>query len=293
MLDAYDRYPSAVFLSGDLGFMALERVIEKYGARFINAGVAEQNMISVAAGLAYEGFVPWVYSIAPFAILRPYEQIRNDVCLHNLPVKIVGNGGGFGYGIMGATHHTLEDVGVMRVLPNMKVYVPLTSLDVADAVHAMAVDPSPNYLRLNLPVKFEWQLPRFQQWRKIKDGKSAVMISTGPIVGNMLEMKDAGEFEIWSVGVLPVYSFPAELRASVLEKRKVITLEEHRGQCGLNETIAHLILQHVHRAISFDALFVEGYVSGKYGSQRWHQEENGLAGERLAARLRAFLESSV
>src|SRR5512132_1728928 len=108
----YEKRPDFVFVSGDLGYMALEKVIETYGERFINVGVSEQNMISVAAGLAYEGFIPWVYSIAPFAILRPYEQIRNDVCLHNLPVKIVGNGGGYGYGIMGATHHTLEDIAV-------------------------------------------------------------------------------------------------------------------------------------------------------------------------------------
>jgi transketolase len=283
-----------VFMSGDLGYMALERVIEKFGQYFINAGVAEQNMISAAAGLAYEGFVPWVYSIAPFALLRPYEQIRNDVCLHNLPVKIVGNGGGFGYGIMGATHHTLEDIAVMRVLPNMKVYVPVTSTDVSEAVHVMAVDPSPNYLRLNLPVKFDSTFAPFQQWRKIKDGKSAVLISTGPIVGNVLETKDPGlfdEFEIWSVGILPVTGLPETLRSSVIEKGKVVTLEEHRGQCGLNETIAQLLLVNVHRAIAFDALYVQGYVSGKYGSQRWHQEENGLAGESLRTKLRTFLTS--
>lgn len=294
MVEAYDRYPHSVFLSGDLGFMALERVMEKYGERFINAGVAEQNMISVAAGLAYEGFVPWVYSIAPFAILRPYEQIRNDVCLHNLPVKIVGNGGGFGYGIMGATHHTLEDIAVMRALPNMRVYVPLTSTDVAEAVHAMAADPSPNYLRLNLPVKFDFALAEFQPWRKIKAGKSAVMISTGPVVGNMLGLEDSelfDAFEIWSVGVLPIHELPAELLAAVRAKRNVITLEEHRGQCGLNETIARLLLQNVDRVIKFDALYAYGYGSGKYGSQRWHQEENGLAGEPLKLRLRKFLQS--
>ena len=117
----YETIRNQVFLTGDLGFMALETVREKFGKYFINAGVAEQNMISVAAGLAAEGFIPWVYSISPFATLRPYEQLRNDVCHHNLPVKIVGNGGGYGYGIMGATHHTLEDIGAMRLLPGMKV----------------------------------------------------------------------------------------------------------------------------------------------------------------------------
>jgi transketolase len=106
-----------VFLTGDLGFMALEGVKDVLGERFINAGVAEQNMASMAASLAYEGFIPIIYSISPFITLRPYEQLRNDICLHNLPVKVVANGGGYGYGIMGATHHNIEDIGSMRLLP--------------------------------------------------------------------------------------------------------------------------------------------------------------------------------
>ena len=101
--------PDFVFLTGDLGYSAIEPLRDAMGSRFVNAGVAEQNMISVAAGLARSGLKPWVYSIAPFAYARPFEQIRNDVCLHDLPVTIVGNGGGYGYGVMGATHHALED----------------------------------------------------------------------------------------------------------------------------------------------------------------------------------------
>src|SRR5665213_3311855 len=87
---------SVIFLTGDLGFKALESLRDRMGRRFINAGVAEQNMISVAAGLARAGLRPWTYSIAPFIFARPFEQIRNDVCLHDLPVRMVGNGGGYG-----------------------------------------------------------------------------------------------------------------------------------------------------------------------------------------------------
>src|SRR5690242_17673469 len=100
-------------LTGDLGYQALEGVREKLKDRFINAGVSEQNMVSVAAALASEGLEPLCYSIAPFAVFRPAEQIRLDVCLHGLGVKIVGNGGGYGYGIMGSTHHAIEDVAVL------------------------------------------------------------------------------------------------------------------------------------------------------------------------------------
>jgi transketolase len=116
--------PQFIFLTGDLGFNALEPLREAMGTRFINAGVAEQNMVSVAAGLAMSGLRPWVYSIAPFIYGRPFEQIRNDVCLHDLPVALVGNGGGYAYGVMGSTHHALEDYGVLLTLPNLRVYVP-------------------------------------------------------------------------------------------------------------------------------------------------------------------------
>ncbi len=102
-----------VFLTGDLGFMALEPLRDRLGDRFINCGVAEQNMVTVAAGLAKEGFDVWVYSIAPFCYARALEQIRNDVCLHGLPVRVLGNGGGYGYGVMGPTHHALEDYGIL------------------------------------------------------------------------------------------------------------------------------------------------------------------------------------
>src|SRR5688572_13952774 len=105
IINNFDSVPNQVFITGDLGYMALEKIQALFNKYFINAGIAEQNMISVAAALAYENFIPWVYSISPFCTLRPYEQIRVDVCLHNLPVKIVGNGGGYGYGIMGVTHH--------------------------------------------------------------------------------------------------------------------------------------------------------------------------------------------
>src|SRR5437763_3204983 len=140
--------PDFTFLTGDLGFKALEPLRDAAGERFINAGVAEQNMVSVAAGLAKAGLKPWVYSIAPFVYVRPYEQIRNDVCLHKLPVKLVGNGGGYGYGVMGSTHHALEDYGALLCLPNMHVFVPAFSADVPAIVGKLLDFPYPAYFRL-------------------------------------------------------------------------------------------------------------------------------------------------
>src|SRR5262245_66613485 len=119
-----DRDSRILLLTGDLGYMALEPFAEKFPSRFFNVGVAEQNMIGLATGLAEAGFLPFVYSIVTFAALRPYEFIRNGPVLHRLPVRVVGVGGGFEYGTAGPTHHGIEDVGVMRLQPGLPVVAP-------------------------------------------------------------------------------------------------------------------------------------------------------------------------
>jgi transketolase len=292
MIALFQKRRDLVFITGDLGYMALEDVAETYGERFINAGIAEQNAVSLAAGLAREGHLPWVYSAAPFVVLRPYEQIRNDLCLHGLPVKLVGNGGGYGFGIMGATHHALEDVGAMRVLPNMRIYVPLTAADVDQVVRMMAEDPLPNYLRLNTAAPIPAELPNFAPWRRIKRGRTCIVIGMGPVVGNLHGIGDQAlldDIEIWSVGTLPVDDMPADLTASIREKRRVVTIEEHYGACGLGEALSHLLLTHAVFPQSFTSLHAVGYPSGRYGSQRWHQEENGLAGQALVSHLKKVI----
>lgn len=242
MINAFDKNDNLVFITGDLGYMALEKVQEKFGEKFINAGVAEQNMVTVAAALAHEGFIPWTYSISPFVTLRPYEQIRNDVCLHNLPVKIVGNGGGYGYGIMGATHHNIEDIGAMRILPNMKVYVPFTTTDVEQAVEQMIADKSPNYLRLNMGAKINHPVDPFAQWRKIKDGTKGVVVGTGPVTENILNSELADDLEVWVLSIFPITELPVELISSLNATQKLITIEEHNGECGLRETLSYHLM---------------------------------------------------
>jgi transketolase len=140
--------PRAVFITGDLGFNSFERLRERLGRRFLNAGVAEQNMIGVSAGMALRDLRPWVYSITPFITFRCLEQIRNDLCLHNLPVRIVGNGAGYSYGVLGATHHALEDIAVLKALPNMTLFLPCSGNQVAACVHAADKCQGPAYLRL-------------------------------------------------------------------------------------------------------------------------------------------------
>jgi transketolase len=292
MLALFEKRQDLVFITGDLGYMALEGVAARFGERFLNAGVAEQNAVSLAAGLAREGHLPWIYSMAVFTVLRPYEQIRHNLCLHRLPVKLVGNGGGYGYGIMGATHHALEDLGAMRALPNLRIYVPLVARDVEEVVNRMADDPLPNYLRLNTSAEIPGPVPAFSPWRRLKRGHRAVIVGTGPVLQGLYEMPANGvfdELEIWAVGTFPLEPLPAELVQSIREKRRVISIEEHYRACGLGEALSHLLLTSGTAPESFTSLHAAGYPSGRYGSQRFHQEESGLAGDALAARLSEIL----
>ena len=137
-----------VLLTGDLGFMALEPFAERFPGRFFNVGVAEQNMVGMATGLAEAGFVPFVWSIATFATLRPYEFIRNGPVAQRLPVRVIGVGGGFDYGPNGLSHFALEDIAVLRAQPGMTVLVPADGDQTRAAVRALPDIAGPAYVRV-------------------------------------------------------------------------------------------------------------------------------------------------
>ena len=140
--------PRITFITGDLGYGVVEKFMEQLPDQFLNAGVAEANMTSVAAGMALSGRIVFTYSIANFPTLRCLEQVRNDVCYHDANVKVVSIGGGFAYGAMGATHHAVEDLAVMRALPNMTVVAPGDPIEARAATRALVAMPGPGYLRL-------------------------------------------------------------------------------------------------------------------------------------------------
>src|SRR3989338_8112014 len=139
---------NVMLLTGDLGYSVFESFAAEMPSQFLNCGVAEQNMMGVAAGLAKAGKKPFVYSIIPFVTLRCLEQIRNDFCYHLLGVTIVGVGAGYSYGALGATHHAIEDLAITRAIPDLTVVAPGDPMEVSAAVYALASHPKPAYLRL-------------------------------------------------------------------------------------------------------------------------------------------------
>ena len=174
-----------VLLTGDLGYMALEPFRDRFPARFFNVGVAEQNMIGVATGLAEAGFLPYAYSIATFAALRPFEFIRNGPVLHHLPVRIVGMGMGYNYGHAGPSHHALEDIAVLRTLPGLNVVIPADSKQASSAIEQTCSVAGPIYYSLSKDDKAvvpglggRFGLGRIQT---IREGPDLAIVSMGSI----------------------------------------------------------------------------------------------------------------
>lgn len=292
LVSASARRPDFVFLTGDLGYRALEPLQAAMGERFINAGVAEQNMVSVGAGLARNGLRPWVYSIAPFAYARPYEQIRNDVCLHGLPVVVVGNGGGYGYGVMGATHHALEDYGALLCLPRMRAYVPAFDEDLRAQVDRLFDVDHPAYLRLGLSeLPKGREAPAYAPWRRLTEGGGWVVLVAGTLAGGIWEaalaLEGPARPTLWLVAELPVAELPEAFLADLARSRRLLVVEEHVAQGGLARMVAEKLLTGGLAPDRFEARAALGYLSGRYGSQKFHRRECGLDPASVARFLAA------
>jgi len=275
-----------VFLTGDLGFAALEPLRDALGSRFINAGVAEQNMVSVAAGLARKGLRPWVYSIAPFVYARPFEQIRNDLCIHNLPVILVGNGGGYGYGVMGATHHAIEDYGALLTLTNMRCFIPAFDGDVAPMVDLLMASRSPAYFRLGRSELPKGMVhPAYLPWRRLCSGGGPTLLAVGPLVGGILDaaqkLSEASRPTIWLLSELPIVDLPADFRADLARSQRLIVVEEHVAQGSAGQMLAHRLALDGQSPRHFAHRFARAYPSGRYGSQQFHRKESGIDAESI------------
>ncbi len=180
-----------ILLTGDLGLTVFENFMTKFPHQFFNMGVAEANMMGMATGLALCGKIPIVYSIAPFVTLRPFEQIRNDICMHNANVKIIGVGGGLAYSHAGPTHHVNEDIAVMRTLPNMTVVCPADPIETELALKTAIKYNGPVYIRLGKKgeSKIYNKKPSFSLGKGVivEKGHDIALICSGPIIHNVIQ----------------------------------------------------------------------------------------------------------
>jgi transketolase len=278
----------SLFITGDLGYNAFEKMQAEFAERFMNAGAAEQNMASMSAGLAFEGFRPWIYSIAPFVTYRPFEQTRNDICLHNLPVRLVGNGGGYTYGIMGSTHHTLEDIAILKCLPNMHLYFPCTNNHVDIAVEQISKLLRPSYLRLSFSGFQSNALPLKENpttlTRTYSEGPQCTLIGVGHAVQIALTALEQKLIDPANVGVFGVAKFPfdlesdANLVAHAKRSQNVFVVEEHY----LAGSIAESLKMHLPNVERFRTLTPLYKNTQAYGTPKFQLTQAGMTPEDLA-----------
>ena len=287
-----------VLMTADLGFMVLEDFAQAYPSRFYNVGVAEANMIGLATGLAASGYIPFVYSIATFASMRGYEQIRNGPILHHLPVRVIGVGGGFEYGHAGFTHHALEDLAIARVQPGLAVVAPADHLQASAAIRLTYDLPGPIYYRIG--KREDYVLPglegRFRLGRVevVREGPDILIVTIGSISAEVV--KAANKLADNGVGTTicvvsslrpPPYGDLSEL----LERFPVsLTVEEHYTEGGLGSLVCEIAAE-TSANCRIIRCGVRELPTSVCGSERSLREANGLSAEGICqTALKALME---
>ena len=296
--DLAGRDPRVVLLTADMGYNALETFAAAYPNRFYNVGVAEQNMLALATGLAEAGFIPYCYSIAPFAVLRPYEFIRNGPIAHGLPVRLVGMGGGLAYGTNGFSHHGIDDVGALRVQRGLGIYVPADSAQTRTILERTAAEAGPVYYRLEKDDAFT--VPelggRFTAGapEHVMAGRDVLFVAMGGIAATAV----AAARELGAQGISAGVAVASTLHHLDLAPwnellrayRAVIAVEAHYANGGLGSAVAErmaesgLCRRFARRAITASP-------DGVTGSPAWLAARHGLAVPDLVAAARTLLES--
>jgi len=293
-----------IILSNDMDVLSLKRFRENFPDQFINAGVAEQNMISIAAGLASTGKKVYVYGITPFVVFRCYEQIKFSICSMNLPVTIVGVGSGFSFGFDGPTHHAVHDVSVMRALPEMHVFNP--SDEALAAACAMVLDgfKSPSYIRLDkgvfprLHTKFSGEYLNpfiFDKGARIlfdseEKNDNIIIFSTGTLASDIFwstkEYRNVFLVDVWRL-----HPTPADELSFVFKKRdckQIITIEEHAYTGGLGSMITEFCADNSIN-IPIKRIAVRDEHSFNYGNRDWFRRNHKIDRDSLREAVESCL----
>ncbi len=250
-----EKNKKIVVLAGDIGYKLFDNFIKKYPNRFYNCGVAEANMTTVAAGLAIKGFIPITYTIATFNVYKTVEQIKIDICYPNLGVIVVGVGSGLSYADLGATHHALEDIGVLRSIPNLNIVTPADPLELESLVPQIIKKKQPTYLRIG--KKGERNIYKtkpkiqFQKWNEIIKGKKICIIGSGNIIINAYEaIKELNKLKIYPSLISAHTIKPLDkltLKKIFKNFKYIVTLEEHSKIGGLASSISEFYIENQYK----------------------------------------------
>lgn len=279
-LAAQDK--NVIAMISDNGAIVYDDYRARFPKQYINSGIAESSMIAMAAGMAGRGKIPFAYTIGAFLAYRALEFIRNDVCMQNQNVKIVGTGAGFAYSSLGPTHHVTEDIPILRVMPNLLLLSPASPREVRNCVYAAYEHEGPTYIRLGTNREPEIYESEYDftvgTAVTLHEGNDVTLIGTGSILGDVLQAVEHLEQEGISVRVLNVHTLKPFDEKAILkaaeETRGIVTVEEHSIYGGLGSMVAEVLAKHGcgNRMVSVGLRdFVQGY-----GSHREVKEANGL-----------------
>ena len=290
--------PRVFMILADIGYGEIEEFAETFPDRFINCGVAEQNMTGVACGVAMEGNIAVTYSIANFPTLRCLEQIRNDVCYHNANVKIVIIGGGMAYGELGISHHSTEDIAIMRALPNMVVLAPCDKAETVALTDAMMAYDGPVYFRCgykgepdlhNGPIE-----AKIGGSAQLRDGKAATVFFAGTVGVNAKQAVDELAAEGIDCRLVSLYSIKPIDKAAILraatETNAIVTLEEHNICGGVGSAVAEVLMDEGAGNVPFKRLAMPDVNATKVGCQAWMREQYGLGVKDVVAAVRQIVK---
>jgi transketolase len=289
-----DEDSRVVMLSGDIGNRLFDKFKAKHPARFFNCGVAEANMMGVAAGMGMNGLRPVAYSITPFVTTRCLEQIRTDVCYHEAPVTIVGVGAGLSYAGLGPTHHSCEDISFLRSIPNMVVVCPGDAHEVRGALRAALRQDRPVYIRIGKkgePVAHPGPIADFEIGKAItvSDGGDVCLLSTGTMLPEALDaarkLKERGiSAEVVSFHTVKPLD-DSRLRDTFGRFRLVATIEEHSLIGGFGAAVAEWLADTATRPANLMRFGTPDAFFKKSGEQAYAREALGLTGRQIADRI--------
>jgi len=294
LIDLARKDERIFLLVGDVGFSLVEPYAQEFPRRFVNIGIAEQNMVGIATGLALSGKTVFVYSIANFPTLRCVEQIRNDVCYHNANVKIVTAGGGLIYGALGTTHHVTEDLAIMRSLPNMTVIAPADPVEASLATKAIIERTGPCYLRLGRTKdpQVHVETPDFQIGKaiKLREGQNVTLIAGGGVLHNAVQAAQQLAQQGVESRVLSMHTIKPLDRVAVLsaaaETGAIVTIEEHNIIGGLGSAVAEVLAEENKSNLVFMRMGIPDEFCAQVGSQAYLRELYSLSVEGIVSSVK-------
>lgn len=275
---------SIFLMVGDLGFSVIEKFRDRFPDRFLNAGISEQNMAGMAAGLAKEGFKVFIYSIGNFPVFRCLEQIRNDICYHEMNVCVVSVGAGFAYGALGASHHATEDIAVMRAIPNMSLYLPSDPLETKFLLKEICKRSGPAYLRIGRAREsdvFEEDASLKLGVNLIRSGESKELVLTsGSITYDILKSKKYSMSSVGAVNNLENIKVFLEEMLKNEKMEKIVVVEEHQKVGGLYSSLCEKLVNLYSKGIissmpKVESIGLDGFTSFA-GSQEFLRRKNHL-----------------